>query len=71
MLVKNFRFRILKLYSYTLKIYLRRMMLAEIQTVKLLYDENLYSLISSSLNFTLKQNLLNTTIIFHNPKADE
>ena len=29
-------------------------MFAELQTVKILYDENLYQLISASFNYTLK-----------------
>lgn len=47
------------------------MMLAETQTLKLLYDENLALLISSSLNLTLQNNEINTTLIYFNPKADQ
>jgi hypothetical protein len=46
-------------------------MLAETQTLKLLYDENLTLLISSSLNLTLQNNEINTTLIYFNPKADQ
>lgn len=45
-------------------------MFAELQTVKILYDDNLYQLISASFNYTLKNNQINTNLIFYNPNAD-
>lgn len=39
----------LKIYSFTMKTYIKKIMLAEIQTAKLLYDENLALLLTRSL----------------------
>lgn len=41
------------------------------QTLKLLYDEGLAMVISSSLNFTLQNNQLNTSLIYFNESADK
>lgn len=63
--------KILKLYSYTFKIYMRKMLLAELQTVKLLYDEHITLLVSASLSLALKNNELSTNLIYFNPQADQ
>lgn len=62
----NNRFKILKLFSYTIKAYLKKILLAELQTVKMLYDETLILLMNTSLNFILKNNSLQTTLMFYN-----
>jgi hypothetical protein len=43
----------------------------EIQSVKLLYEDNLTLLINISFNFMLKNNQLSTTLIYYHPDADE
>lgn len=47
------------------------MIFAELQTIKILYDQNIYMLISTSFNFALKNNEINTNLIFYNNKADK
>ena len=47
------------------------MIFAELQTIKILYNENIYQLISTSFNFTLKNNEINTNLIYYNNKIDK
>ncbi len=53
-----------------MKTYIKRVMLAELQTAKLLYDESLAILLSTSLDYNLKNNELSTSLIFYNKNAD-
>lgn len=39
-----------------MKTYIKKVLLAELQTAKLLYDENLAMLLSTSLDYNLKNN---------------
>ena len=63
-------FRILKIYSYALKLYLRRIVYADLKTIKLLYEESLSTLLMMSFELSVGKNELSSNFIFYQRNQD-